>query len=228
MEENKLTMNTPEKRQEILSAFEHRHATKAFDPSKKISAEDWETILEAARLSPSSFGYEPWSFLLIESPQVKEELKEFAWGAINSLNGASHFIIALTRKNVTADSSHVKHMVEDVFGLPFSADAPQTQMFKQFQVKDFDLNSERALFDWASKQTYIPLANMMTTAALLKIDSCPIEGFNRSELETYLSKKGLLDTTEFGVSYMLGLGYRTKEIPLKKRQTTDEILTVVE
>lgn len=217
-----------EKRQEILTAFEHRHATKAFDPSKKIPTEDWETILEAARLSPSSFGYEPWSFLLIENTPIKEDLKEFSWGAVNSLNGASHFVIALARKNVTAESPHVKHMVENVFGLPFSPDAPQTQMFKQFQAKDFDLNSERSLFDWASKQTYIALANMMTTAALLEIDSCPIEGFNRAEVETYLSKKGLLDTNEFGVSYMLGLGYRTKEIPLKKRQTTDEILTVIE
>ncbi|WP_206913019.1 hypothetical protein IGL98_003201 [Enterococcus sp. DIV0840] len=217
-----------DKRKEILTAFEHRHATKAFDSTKKISTEDWETILETARLSPSSFGYEPWSFLLIENTQVKEDLKEFSWGAVNSLNGASHFIIALARKNVTAESAHVKHMVEDVFGLPFSPDAPQTQMFKQFQVKDFDLNSERSLFDWASKQTYIALANMMTTAALLEIESCPIEGFNRIEVETYLSKKGLLDTSEFGVSYMLGLGYRTKEIPLKKRQTTNEILTAVE
>ncbi|EOL45196.1 NAD(P)H-dependent oxidoreductase [Enterococcus caccae] len=223
-----MTNNSQEKRQKILTAFEHRHATKSFDPTKKIPTEDWETILEAARLSPSSFGYEPWSFLLIENSQIKEELKEFAWGAINSLNGASHFIIALARKNVTAESSHVKHMVEDVFGLPFSPDAPQTQMFKQFQVNDFDLNSERSLFDWASKQTYIALANMMTTAALLEIDSCPIEGFNRADVETYLSKKGLLDTNEFGVSYMLGLGYRTKEIPLKKRQSMDEILTVIE
>lgn len=227
MEENQLTTNTPEKRQEILTAFEHRHATKGFDPAKKIPTEDWETILEAARLSPSSFGYEPWAFLLIENPQIKEELKEFAWGAINSLNGASHFIIALARKNVTAESAHVKHMVEDVFGLPFSADAPQTRMFKQFQTKDFDLNSERSLFDWASKQTYIPLANMMTTASLLNIDSCPIEGFDRVELEAYLSEKGLLDRSEFGVSYMLGLGYHSGKIPLKKRQAKEDIFTTV-
>ena len=62
------------------------------------------------------------------------------------------------------------------------------------------------MYDWASKQTYIAMANMMTTAALLGIDSCPIEGFNKANVEKYLSEKGLVDPNEFGVSYMLGSG----------------------
>ena len=200
------------KRAEILNAHKHRFATKAFDKSKKISNEDWETIIEAGRLSPSSFGYEPWKFLLIESQQVKDELQENAWGARNSLNGASHD----------------KHMVEDVFGVPYSEESPQTIFFNNFQKNDFDLSSERELFDWASKQTYIALANMMTTAAYLDIDSCPIEGFNKDAVDQYLVEKGYVDPEEFGVSYMAGFGYRDQAIPEKKRQKLSDVYQVIQ
>lgn len=216
------------KRAEILNAHKHRFATKAFDKSKKISNEDWETIIETGRLSPSSFGYEPWKFLLIESQQVKDELQENAWGARNSLNGASHFLIVLARKNLTGNSEHVKHMVEDVFGVPYSEESPQTIFFNNFQKNDFDLSSERELFDWASKQTYIALANMMTTAAYLDIDSCPIEGFNKDAVDQYLVEKGYVDPEEFGVSYMAGFGYRDQEIPEKKRQKLSDVYQVIQ
>lgn len=216
------------KREEILNVHKRRFATKAFDKNKKISKEDWETILEAGRLSPSSFGYEPWKFLLIENQQVKDDLQEIALGARNSLNGASHFVIVLARKHLTGNSAHVKHMVEDVFGVPYSEESPQTIFFNNFQRKDFDLNSERDLFDWASKQTYIALANMMTTAAYLDIDSCPIEGFNKDAVEHYLSKKGYVDLDQFGVSYMAGFGYRDQEIPEKKRQKLSDIYQVIQ
>lgn len=215
------------KREEILAAHTRRFATKTFDKTKKISEEDWATIIEAGRLSPSSFGYEPWKFLLVESQQVKNDLQDIAWGASNSLNGASHVLIILARKNITGNSAHVKHMVEDVFGVPYSEESPQTIFFNNFQKNDFDLNNDRELFDWASKQTYIALANMMTTAAYLDIDSCPIEGFNRAAVENYLADKGIIDLDEFGVSLMGGFGYRAQEIPEKKRQAVSDIYDVI-
>lgn len=217
-----------DKRNEILNAHKRRFATKAFDPTKKIADEDWATILEAGRLSPSSFGYEPWKFLLVENQQVKEDLQDIAWGARNSLNGASHFLIVLARKNLTGDSAHVKHMVEDVFGVPYSESSPQTIFFDNFQKKDFNLSTERELFDWASKQTYIALANMMTTAAYLDIDSCPIEGFNKDAVEHYLSEKGYVDLAEFGVSYMVGFGYKDQVQTEKKRQSLSDIYQVIQ
>ena len=80
-------MSTQEEHQHILDVFHRRYATKKFDSNKKISDADWQTIIEAGRLSPSSFGYEPWKFLLIENPEIKEDLKKICWGAVNSLNG---------------------------------------------------------------------------------------------------------------------------------------------
>ncbi|MGC6769432.1 NAD(P)H-dependent oxidoreductase [Enterococcus sp. LJL51] len=223
-----MNANKEELRNQILSVHKRRFATKAFDSEKKISAEDWAVILEAGRLSPSSFGYEPWKFLLIENEAVKDGLNEIAWGAQNSLKGASHFLIVLARKNLTGNSTHVKHMVEDVFGVPYSETAPQTVFFNQFQKNDFQLTDERSLFDWASKQTYITMANMMTTAAFLDIDSCPIEGFNKEAVEQYLSSQNIVNLDTFGVSYMAGFGYRAQDIPVKKRQALSDIYEVVE
>ncbi|PTQ83805.1 nitroreductase [Trichococcus patagoniensis] len=217
-----------ELREQIMQAHTSRYATKAFDPTKKIAEEDWLTIIESARLSPSSFGYEPWKFLLVNNEEIKEGLKEFAGGAINSINGASHFVIALARKNVTIKSDYVRHIVEDVLGAEFAVDSPRSLYFDNFQKHSQQLTDDRALYDWASKQTYIAMANMMTTAALLGIDSCPIEGFNKAKVEAYLSEKGLVDLDKFGVSYMLGLGYRNEPITPKKRQSLDEILEVID
>jgi nitroreductase len=220
-------MSTPEKRAEILATQERRYATKSFDPTKKIPTEDFEIIMEAARLSPSSFGYEPWKFLIVENEQMKADLKSVAWGAVNSLNGASHFIIALARKNVTFDSFHVKHMVEDVMKTPYAVDSKQSLFFKKFQEEDFNLTTTEALFQWAVKQSYLAMANMMTTAAYLDIDSCPIEGFNKEKVEQYLADKGLVDLQEFGVAYMLGLGYRNENIRPKRRQKLTEIFETI-
>lgn len=119
-------------------------------------------------------------------------------------------------------------MVEDVFGVPYSEESPQTIFFNNFQKNDFDLSSERELFDWASKQTYIALANMMTTAAYLDIDSCPIEGFNKDAVDQYLVEKGYVDPEEFGVSYMVGFGYRDQAIPEKKRQKLSDVYQVIQ
>ena len=214
-------------REEIIKIYQRRFATKSFDKNRKISEADWETIIETGRLSPSSFGYEPWKFILIENQAVREGLQDVAWGARNSLAGASHFLMVLVRKNLTGTHPHIKHMVEDVFGSEYSATSPQTTFFNQFQQEDFQLTSQRALFDWTSKQSYIALGNMLTTAAWLGIDSCPIEGFNREKVEKYLESTISLDLKEFGVSYMAGFGYRDQAIPLKKRQPLADVYEVI-
>lgn len=220
-------MNQEQLRNIILEAHKNRFATKKFDPTQSINEKDWNIILESARLSPSSFGYEPWKFLVIDNNEIREDLKPIAWGAVNSLEGANKFIIALARKNVVYNSNHVKHIVEDVLGLSYSESSPQSQFFKKFQEKDFKLTDDKSLYNWAVKQTYIPLANMMTTASFLGIDSCPIEGFNIDEVESYLSKKGLINLEEFGVAYMAGFGYRTTDIPTKKRQSVEEVIEII-
>ncbi|RZI48713.1 NAD(P)H-dependent oxidoreductase [Lactococcus kimchii] len=220
-------MNQEQLRNMILLAHKNRFATKKFDPTQSITENDWNIILESAKLSPSSFGYEPWKFLIIDNKEIREDLKPIAWGAVNSLEGANKFVIALSRKNVVFNSAHVKHIVEDVLGLSYSENSPQSQFFKKFQEHDFKLTDEKSVFEWAVKQTYIPLANMMTTAAFLGVDSCPIEGFNIDKVESYLEGKGLINLEEFGVAYMAGFGHRATEIPPKKRQALEDIVEVI-
>lgn len=217
------------KNQEIIDVFNYRYACKKFDKNRKVSDEDFNTIMESARLSPSSFGLEPWKFLLLKNEKMKEDFREFAWGVINSINGASHIVIVLARKGVTADSKHMEHMLEDVKKVPEEMKAVIKEKFGGFQEKHFKLlETERSLFDWASKQTYIVLGNMMTTAAYLGIDSCAIEGFEREVAEKYLSDRGILDLNEYGISYMAGFGYRDEEQPVKTRQNFSEVFEIIE
>lgn len=209
----------------LMQAFQTRYACKNFDPSRQISDKDFQMILEAGRLSPSSFGFEPWKFLVIQNKALRQKLFPIAWGAQKSLSGASHFLILLTRKQLTYQSDYIDYIMQDIQHLPADMIQIRKQFFENFQRHDFQLlDNERALFDWTSKQSYIALANMLTTAAYLGIDSCPIEGFNRVEVETLLNAEGLLDPKEFGVSVMAGFGYRNETPRPKTRRPISEII----
>lgn len=206
---------------QILEAFQFRHACKVMDIEKKIPESEFRTILEAAHLSPSSFGFEPWKFLVVQDSGLREKLKPLTWGAQNTLPTASHFIVALARtpKSMTYDRDYIQKMMKEVHHLPEEVIVKRGEFYKEFQTADFKLlDSDRAMFDWATKQTYIALANMMTVAALMKVDTCPIEGFKQAEINALLASDFGIDTSEFKVAYMLALGYRINEQPLKTRQ----------
>ncbi len=212
-------MNTAVRKQ-ILDAFNFRHACKVFDDARKIPQEDFHFILETARLSPSSFGFEPWRFLVIQDEQLREKLKPICKGAQGQLPTASHFMIILARKehSLQFGSNYVLDHMRDISHLPEDIVQMVEERYRDFQLHDFKLTeSPRALFDWACKQTYIALGNMMTAAAEIGIDSCPIEGFDRDSVETLLSAEGVTDTSEFGVSVMVAFGYRAGDPKPKTR-----------
>jgi len=211
---------------QLLEAFQFRHACKVMDGEQKIPEAEFKVILEAAHLSPSSFGFEPWRFLVVQDSGLREKLKPLTWGAQNTLTTASHFIVALARtpKSMTYDCDYIQAMMKEIHRLPDEVIAKRGEFYKQFQTSDFNLlESERAMLDWATKQTYIALANMMTSAAFMKIDSCPIEGFKQAEINTLLASDFGVDTTEFKVAYMLALGYRVNEQSVKTRQPIEAI-----
>ncbi|MFZ5390831.1 MAG: NAD(P)H-dependent oxidoreductase, partial [Patescibacteria group bacterium] len=180
--------------EQIISAFNFRHACKEFDPNKKIPEPDFNVILESARLSPSSFGFEPWKFIILQNPDLREKIKPVCWGAQKQLPTASHFVIILARvgADMFYDSDYIKSTMAEVQKSPPEIIETRIDRLKKFQQTDFNLNNETSLFDWAIKQAYIALSNMMTAAALLKIDSCPIEGFDREKLEKILADKKIL------------------------------------
>ncbi|MDI1298685.1 NAD(P)H-dependent oxidoreductase [Methylotenera sp.] len=214
-------------KQEILKAFQFRHACKEFDPSKKVTKDDMDFILETARLSPSSFGFEPWHFIVVQDAELREKLKNGAWGATKKLETASHYVVCLTMKShfLKHDSPYIKDFMKNVQHLSDDVIELRSKFYRELQQSDFDLSDDRKLFDWATKQSYIPLANMMTVAAMLGIDSCPIEGFKQAETDVVLQKDFGIDTTQYGASYMVAFGYRVNEPKVKTRRPTEEVVT---
>ncbi|KHL94645.1 hypothetical protein QW71_16680 [Paenibacillus sp. IHB B 3415] len=219
-------MNTSARKTEMLETFNYRHATKEFDPERKISEEDFQFILEAGRLSPSSGGNEPWKFIVVQSPEFRNELAPYAYGAVRQLPTSSHFVMILARKDLTYDSPYLKEQQTQTLEMPLEIYKGMKPAYAQF-YHDLHLDSERALLDWSSKQTFIALGNMMTAAAHIEIDSCAIEGFNLDAVNDLLQKKGLLGQNEYSLSVMAAFGYRVREGRSKKRRPMKDIVQFV-
>lgn len=213
-------------KQTVLDIFHFRHACKEFDPAKKIPAADFDVILETGRLSPSSFGYEPWQFVVIQDPAVRAKLLPVTWGAQKQLPTASHYVVILARKGgMRYDGDHVRHMMHDVYKFPPERVEGRSKVYRKFQESDFKLlESGRALFDWNCKQAYIALGNMMTGAAMIGVDSCPIEGYDQDQAEAVLAEAGILDAEEWGLAVMVAFGYRVKPQSTKVRQAMAEVV----
>lgn len=206
-------MNT--KNKEILDVLTFRHACKKFDASKIISPTDFDTILASAQLSPTSYGLEPWNIIVLQDKDLRQKLSESAWGGQAALADASHFVVYLARKkqDMLFGSPYLDHMLKDIHHLPEETYNFYSTAYTNFGENDFKIfESDRATFDWCCKQAYIVMANMLTTAAYLGIDSCPIEGFVPAIAEEILGKEAkLYDQDHFGIAAMAGFGYRAEE-----------------
>ncbi|HGO5856933.1 TPA: NAD(P)H-dependent oxidoreductase [Mannheimia haemolytica] len=214
-------------KQQVLDAFHFRSACRSYDPNKKISKEDMDYILELGRLSPSSVGSEPWKFLVLQNPEIRSKIAPVSWGIKHPMEEMSHLVVILTKKNVRYDSAYMRDMLAKR-GLTDEQIEASLVRYKSFQEEDMKLLSEREIFDWSTKQTYIALGNIMTGAALIGIDSCPIEGFHYDTVNQILSDEGLFDLNEYGVSCMITFGYRNKEIKKKSRKPTEEVIAWIE
>ncbi|MEG9533767.1 NAD(P)H-dependent oxidoreductase [Mannheimia indoligenes] len=212
---------------DVLNAFHYRASTRSYDGNKKIPAEDMNYILELGRLSPSSVGSEPWQFIVLQNPELRQAIKPYCWG-IPTMETSSHIVVILAKKNARFDSQYFAEIM-DRRGLEGEAREKAMAVYKKFQEQDIGiLDNERSLFDWASKQTYIALGNMMTGAAMIGVDSCPIEGFAYKEVNQILADAGLFDPNEWGISVMCTFGYRDKEIRQKSRKTFEQVVKFVE
>ena len=177
-------------REQAIEIFKRRVSTRSYDPARTISDEDFNTILEFGRLSPSSVGSEPWKFLVIQNKELREKLKPIAWGMVNTLDDASHVVIIVAKKNARYDSDFLLQTLA-------KRNLPEDQMkmaldrYKKFQVHDMKIaDDERALFEWTRKNTYIALGNMLTGAAMLGIDSCPLKAWTTMRSPSSSPRKG--------------------------------------
>ncbi|WP_308873933.1 NAD(P)H-dependent oxidoreductase [Thiothrix subterranea] len=162
--------------QPFMQAMNFRHACKKFDPTRQIPADEFQQILECGRLSPSSFGMEHWHFVVVQTPALREQLREVCWNQ-PQINESSHVVVILAK---TAAVEPYSAYVQRLFGrrgLP--AEAEQAYLERYAAHNDSEIKPYLNTFAWSSKQCYIALANMMTGAASMGIDSCPIEGFSK-------------------------------------------------
>lgn len=214
-------------REQLLDAMRWRRACKRYDPTRHVSDEDFQAILEAARLTPSSFGLEPWKVLVVEGTELTEALEGVAWGMKKN---ADRNVVILARRKMNAFSLHVGHMMGEVQGLTDGEDRGKRRlMFGNFQLNDFHLDTPERVFAWSRMQCYLMLETMLMSAALLRVDSTPVEGFNIDKANDLLASRGLMDPEEFGVAVLCQFGYRDPShlATAKTRQDFADVFEVV-
>jgi len=186
---------------QLLGQLNWRYATKQFDPNRKISAADWATLEEALLLTPSSGGLQPWKFIVVTDPVVRAKLKPASYGQAQ-ITDASHLVVLASKNDFNeADvDAHIRRL-SNVQGVPMEALAQFRGMLVGGIVQSMDEPARNA---WARNQAYIALGNLLTSAALLGIDACPMEGFNRAQYDVILG----LREEGFASAVIATLGYR--------------------
>jgi nitroreductase len=207
--------------EEIISALEVRYAVKVFDPAKKVSDDDIATILESGRLSPSSFGFEPWKFFVVTNPDVRAKLRAVGYDQ-TKITDASHLIVIAYRTDPDA-------LVDELITRAAAAQGKEKSElagFEKMAAGAINGMQGEAGEQWFKAQTYIPLGIMIETAALLGIDTCPMEGFDAEQVNAILGLK----EKNLRVATMLAVGYRGNDpyaASPKVRRAHDEVIETI-
>ena len=196
-----------------------RYATKKFDATKKITAEDLNTLKEAIRLSSSSYGLQLYKVFIIENPELRAKIQPAAWGQ-SQIVDASHLIVFSNQTTVTdADIDGYLNNVAETRNIPVSA----LSGYGDFMKGAIGSKSDEEKSNWTSKQTYLALANLMNAAAELKIDVTPMEGFVPAQVNEILGFNELA----LNASLIAAIGYRSEEDATqhqkKVRKTNEEL-----
>lgn len=176
---------------DLTTALNWRYATKQFDPAAKLGETEFETLLEVLRLTPSSFGLQPWKFIVVRDAALREQLRPASWGQ-SQVTDASHLIVLAVMKKIGAE--YIDHFVAAI--AKTRGVIPESlQGYRGMMVSSITGKSEAETIQWACLQAYIALGSLMTAAALRGIDTCPMEGFERDKYDAILGLAPLGLTT---------------------------------
>jgi nitroreductase len=201
---------------EFINAMAFRHACKRFDTAKQIPAEQFESLLEVCRTSPSSFGMEPWRLIVVRNEALRKALKPSCWNQSQITECSELVIFTTDNDSVRSGTRYVKEMFAR---RGMDEEAVNTYMGVYKNYLSLIECHEDLLENWTAKQCYIAVANMMTYAATLKIDSCPIEGFEKEQVEA------VLDLPQgHSVALMCAFGYRVDPQSPQVRLSMKEIV----
>ena len=200
-----------------------RYATKQFDANKRISQEELDFLLEAIQLSASSYGLQPYEVIVVDNPEVQEKLKASAWNQ-SQLTDASHVLVFANMTSV--DENYVDAYMKNI------ADTRNINVEDLSRFKDMIKNtilqlSSEEQSQWAAKQSYIALGNLLSAAANFKIDVCPMEGFDASEFDEILGLK----EKNLTAATIATVGFRSAEdqtqFAAKVRKSKEDLFTTV-
>lgn len=190
--------------EQVLQQLRWRYATKKFDPTQTISEELWQTLEQSLVLTPSSFGLQPWKFFVVRDPEIRKQLVEHSWGQTQVID-ASHLVVFAIKKGV--DAAYVDHYLarmSEVQGTPTDALKGFGDVVKGFLDR---MPDQAAIDTWATRQVYIALGQFMTSAALLNVDTCPMEGINPAKYDEVLG----LGELGYGTVVVCPAGYRAED-----------------
>ena len=204
-----------------IESLKWRYATKKFDSNQTISEKDLELLLEATRLSASSFGLQPYHVFVVRDQEVRSQLKSVSWGQ-SQITDASHLMVFANKKSFGAEliDNYLKD-VSETREIPMEGLQGYGDFMKSKLVPLPDAQKE----SWTAKQTYLAVGNLLSAAGALEIDTCPIEGFEPERYDALLglSEKGLT------AAVVVALGYRSEEDETqhykKVRQSKDALFT---
>ena len=191
----------------IIEDLNWRYACKKFDATKKISDKDFEIILESLRLTASSFGLQPWKFVVVKNIELREKLVAASWNQ-QQVKDASHLIVLCAPNHL--DEKFVTDYVEDTAKTK-NVDVSELAGFQKMLMMIPNKKIEDQMI-WSKNQIYIALGNLLNTCAQLRIDSCPMEGFKPSEYDQ------ILGLGELGLKSVL-------VCPVGYRDPTDKYIT---
>lgn len=184
----------------LLTQLHWRYATKAFDPARKISSEDWAALEEALILTPSSFGMQPYRFLVLTNPAVREKLVPVSWNQRQPADCSHYVVFAVRKENTEAHVDHYLERIAEVRGGTVEA----LGGFRKMLIGDVVEGPRgKVAQEWAARQAYIALGNFMTAAALLGIDTCPMEGLDPAKYDEILGlpERGLTTAVACAAGY---------------------------
>jgi nitroreductase len=190
--------------EQILERLQWRYATKKFDPTKKIPEPVWQALEQSLVLSPSSFGLQPWKFFVIRNPEIRQRLLEYSWGQTQVVE-ASHLVVLAIKKDLNASDvdRYVTRMAK-VQQVPTESLEGFAKVVKNFLVNPpYKLD----LDEWAARQTYLALGFYMTCAAMLGIDTLPMEGFVPAKYDEVLG----LPAKGYHAVVLCPAGYRAED-----------------
>lgn len=208
---------------DLAAALRWRYATKKFD-TRRLPEPLWQALVDSLVQAPSSYGLQPWRFLVVDNPEIRARLREHSWNQ-GQVTDASHLVVFL-RRVATTETDIDRHVarIAQVRGVPADKIEPYRQLMVANVAKGMSPERQR---EWAARQLYIALGQFMAAAAVLGVDTCPLEGISPDKYDEILGLRG----TGFETVVACVAGYRASDdayaAAAKVRFPADELVRTV-